>query len=291
MMNLSEPPLIDVLLPVHNGALTLAAALSSILGQSETRLRVLVIDDGSSDASAAIARGFAQRDTRIELIEKANSGLVDSLNLGLSLAHAPYIARHDSDDISCPDRLARQFACLEHNPDAVAVAGACIHIDAQGAPTGTRYDPPDPDAADPWALPATEPYLLHPFLMVRRQAIARVGGYRHVCHAEDTDLYWRLREFGRLINRPEVMGEMRLHGASVSNASALNGRIMAIHSQLAALSARRRMDGVPDLSFAPDRLAAFKAAGTFQAMLALKIATPSAMSIADSALRNCAGGA
>ena len=264
-----EQHLIDVLLPVYNGEATIAETLNSILAQSEPRFRVLVIDDGSSDATAQLVRGFARRDARIELIEKANSGLVDTLNLGLGRTRAPFIARHDSDDISYPDRFAHQLARLEREPGAVAVAGACIHIDAQGAPTGTRYDPPDPATADPWALPASEPYLLHPFLMLRRDALMRLGGYRHVCHAEDTDLYWRLREVGRLINLREDMGKMRLHGASVSNASPLNGRIMAIHSQLAAISARRRAHGEPDLTFAPGRLAAFKAARAFATMLAL----------------------
>jgi hypothetical protein len=92
--------------------------------------------------------------------------------------------------------------------------------------------------------------LIHPFLMVRRAAIARVGGYRHVHNSEDSDLFWRLADIGTLHNLERTLGQYRVHTGSISSASILNGRIMAISSQLAAISAMRRKAGRQDLVFA-----------------------------------------
>jgi len=240
---------IDVLLPVYNAASTIEEAVRSVLTQTVEDLRVIVVDDGSTDHTAEILASLAAEDPRIEVLSRPNGGLVAALNAGLARCTAPLIARHDADDISFPDRLEAQAAYLESHTDVVAVSGSCVHIDANGQATGSHFQPCDPDLADDRALPALEPYLLHPFLMLRRSAITRVGGYRNVWHAEDSDLYWRLREIGRLANMARPLGKMRLHHASVSNASVVNGRIMAVHSQLAAISARRRAEGRPDLRF------------------------------------------
>lgn len=241
--------LVDVLLPVYNGADTIEESIESLLAQTHANLRILVVDDGSTDATPEILAKLAARDNRVVPITTPNGGIVEALNLGLSRTTADFVARQDADDISFPDRIEKQLAEMARNPDVVALSGACIHIDQDGTETGTRYKPVNPDHADYTAYPSREPYLLHPFLMVRRNAYVGVGGYRYVIHSEDTDLYWRLREHGRLLNVQEPYGKMRIHAGSISNASIVNGRIMAVMSQLAAISARRREEGRPDLDF------------------------------------------
>ncbi len=245
---------VDVLLPVYNGAATIEESVASLLDQTHRNLRILVIDDGSTDETPDILARLAARDSRVVPIRKPNGGIVEALNFGLEQTSAEFVARQDADDISFPDRIERQLAEMARNPDVVALSGACIHIDQYGEETGGRYHPHDPGLADYTSYPSTEPYLLHPFLMVRREAYVGVGGYRHVIHSEDTDLFWRLRERGRLMNVEEAYGKMRLHTGSISNASIVNGRIMSVTSQLAAISARRRDEGRPDLDFsAADR--------------------------------------
>jgi hypothetical protein len=97
--------------------------------------------------------------------------------------------------------------------------------------------------------------------MARRASILAVGGYRYVHHAEDTDLYWRLQEIGRLHNLEEVLGAYRYSAQSVTSRSIVDGRVSAVYSQLAAISAQRRRSGRPDLDF--DRhLSAILAADT-----------------------------
>lgn len=262
-------PIIDVLMPVYNAERTIEEATRSILAQSIRDVRVIAVDDGSTDATNAILRRLAEEDRRLLLITKPNSGIVDTLNLALEAATAPFVARHDADDVSFPDRFERQLDCLSRQSDVVAVSGSCIHIDGDGNETGTRYEPWDPALADFGCLPSLEPYLLHPFLLARTEAMRAVGGYRYVIHSEDTDLYWRLREIGRLVNLDEALGKMRLHAASVSNASVVNGRIMAVSSQLAAISARRRSRQITDLAFPPDMLGRYQSARHLEAIIDL----------------------
>lgn len=269
MQDAGSAPLVDVLLPVYNGAATIAESVESLLAQTMTRLRILVVDDGSKDATPQILADLSRRDPRVVVITQPNGGIVEALNHGLSHVIAPFVARQDADDISFPDRLERQLAAFEANPGLVAISGSCIHIDGEGRETGTRYTIPDADAADSQSLPATEPYLLHPFLMVRAEAFAAAKGYRYVFHSEDTDLYWRLRETGGLKNFPEALGKMRLHAGSISNASLQNGRIMAVQSQLAAISACRRAAGREDLPFPRAALAEYRTAPNLEAMIAI----------------------
>jgi glycosyltransferase involved in cell wall biosynthesis len=251
--------LVDVILPTLDDIATIRPSIESLLNQTLTDLRVIVIDDGSSMPSACLLKDIAASDPRITLVRQENAGIVDALNRGLTFTDAPFVARQDGDDISAPDRLSRQVGFLLSNPEFVAVSGGVRHIDREGNVTGT-YAPPDPTVADFTHIPAIEPYLIHPFLTVRREAIMSIGGYRHVHHAEDADLYWRLREHGRLFNLVEIMGDYRVHDKSISGSSVLNGRIMATSSQLASISAERRHKGEPDVYFARTDLADYRAA-------------------------------
>jgi glycosyltransferase involved in cell wall biosynthesis len=240
---------VDVLLPVYNGAATIAESVKSIMAQSVRSICIIVVDDGSTDNTPKILQSLALEEPRLLVLTKSNSGIVDTLNLGLRSSRAEFLARHDADDVSDPTRLETQMNYLMTHPNCVAVSAAARHINKRGEPTGHVAYVPTPDLADPYSIPSKEPYLLHPFLMVRRSTIETVGGYRHVHHSEDTDLYWRLFEHGSMHNLSIPLGSYRMHNESIS-ASIVNGRIMALSSQLAALSERRRRRGHPDISFA-----------------------------------------
>lgn len=260
---------VDVLIPAYNTASTIVEAVQSILYQSVRDIRVIVVDDGSTDATATLVARLAIQDPRILLIRQPNGGIVEALNNGLSHCTASLVARHDGDDVAYSDRFEKQIAYLDANPDCIAVGANIRMISLNGVPTGetTRIDlHPPADAA--W-FPAREPYLIHPVLMIRRDAIAGIGGYRYVFHAEDADLYWRLRKAGRLHNMVDVVADYRVHTGSISGGSVINGRIQALNAQLAALSALRREAAVADLRFPKERLRAFQDAGTITRMLAI----------------------
>jgi len=254
---------------VRNYGRFLRESIPSILGQSERNLRLIAVDYGSTDDTPSILSGYAREDHRVEVVTAPAVTLVEALNIGMARATAPFIARQDADDISFSTRFALQLSTFRDGPEVVAVSGSCLHIAADGRETGSRYIPPDPELADCTSLPATEPYLLQPFLMVRRSAFEAVGGYRagFVSFAEDTDLYWRLARRGRLVNLAEPLGLMRLHDGSISNASIVNGRILAIYSQLAAISRQRADLGQTDIDLDPAMLPALKDAGSIAHML------------------------
>lgn len=259
---------VDVLIPAYNAAATIESAVASIQRQTLAAIQIHVVDDGSTDETPAILARMAAADPRIRVHSKANGGIVHALNHGLTFCEAEFLARHDADDLAYPERLQTQVDFLRAHPDVVAVGAKARHIDQAGEPVGTVADLGSPDQSDPDHIPSREPYIIHPLLTVRRAALSRAGGYRYVVHSEDTDLYWRLSGEGRLENLPVILADYRLHDGSISGASAANGRIMAVSSQLAGLSARRRRDGRADIEFTRERLAQLKAADGMAAVVA-----------------------
>src|SRR5688572_32848466 len=105
-------PASSVLLCVHNGTAYLGQAVESLLGQSERRLEVIAVDDGSTDASGEILERCAARDARVRVVRQANRGLTASLNAARRLARGRYLARLDADDLALPGRLAAQLEYL-----------------------------------------------------------------------------------------------------------------------------------------------------------------------------------
>ncbi|HEX7809479.1 MAG TPA: glycosyltransferase family 2 protein, partial [Thermoanaerobaculia bacterium] len=126
------PADVSVLLPVWNGERFLAEAVESVLRQTHESLELIVIDDGSSDGSLAIAEEFAARDSRVVVIHTPHRGLPSALNAGTAVARGRYVARMDADDVSLPTRLARQTEYLDANIDVVAVGSAVEVIDETG---------------------------------------------------------------------------------------------------------------------------------------------------------------
>lgn len=259
------PARIDVLIPAYNVATTVHAAIASVQAQSVADIRIVIVDDGSTDETPDILGDLARSDPRIVIVTRANGGIVEALNEGLSHCDAEIIARFDADDLCFPNRFERQLAYLDAHPECVAVGGAVEHMDERGAPLSGLPRPGPPSDADAAKAPALEPYIIHPFLMARRAAIETAGRYRHVPNSEDSDLLWRLAEQGALINLPDVLGKYRVHTASISS-SIIGGRVMAIGSQLGALSAMRRRAGGEDLAFANTLAGELKAAATLDAM-------------------------
>lgn len=259
---------IDILMPVYNGAATLRQAVASLQAQTFADFRLIAVDDGSTDRSLAILRALANDDARITVLSDENSGIVNALQRGLAICTAEFIARQDADDVSCPDRLQAELSYMLEHSDCVAVSGSIKHIDEKGKLTGhsTTFSPQD---ADPKTLPARDPHLSHPFLMARRSTLECVGGYRYVYHAEDVDLYWRLQEHGYLHSLEQQVGFYRMHSASISSRSVLDGRIMALSFQLSALSAIRRQRGENDIHFSRGALASYRAARSLEKLVEL----------------------
>jgi len=211
-------PVVSVLMPVYNAEKYLAEAVESILVQTFQDFEFIIIDDGSTDRTHAILGECQRKDERIRLYSRENRGLVPTLNEGLSYARGRYIARMDADDISLPERFQVQVEYLEKNSDHVAVGTKVLIIDPEGLPIcpfSTLLNHEDIDGAH---LSLKGGAITHPSVMMRKEAVLAVGGYRQeYIHAEDLDLFMRLAEIGRLANLAECLFQYRMHYGSIGN--------------------------------------------------------------------------
>lgn len=210
-------PSLSVILPVHNCRRYLAAAIASIRAQTHSDFEFILVDDGSTDGSARVIDRAAATDPRVRVLRRPNTGIVGALNDGLAASQGDFIARMDGDDLAEPARFATQLAFLADCPDCVAVGSAVWFIDPDGAVID-RYAPPvDHAAIERELLRGNGGALIHPALMLRRSAIAAVGGYRREFdRAEDLDLFLRLACRGRLANLPAPLLRYRLHSGSTN---------------------------------------------------------------------------
>jgi teichuronic acid biosynthesis glycosyltransferase TuaG len=119
-----EDGLVSVLVPVYNRADVLAMCLHSVLGQTYGKLELLVVDDGSTDASADIAEGLAAADPRVRVIRQPrNRGVARARNAGLAAARGRFVAYLDSDDHWLPQKLEKQVAALADDPAVFCFTG------------------------------------------------------------------------------------------------------------------------------------------------------------------------
>lgn len=238
----AENPLVSVIMPVRNGLPFLQLALDSILGQTEKRFELLVVDDGSEDETPAVLARNAREDRRLRILASPGRGIVAALNVAIASAGAPYIARMDADDIALPARLATQLAYMEAHPE-VAILGTAAHAIDEG---GTRTEPvimPSGGVALRAELGRRSP-ILHPTVMMRSEVVRRIGGYRQCCaYAEDYDLWLRASEVAEIENLQEILLLIRRHGAQTSRQRRLQQRATAA---LARALASERRKGLPE---------------------------------------------
>src|SRR5262245_12232894 len=127
----AEAPRLSVLMPMRDASRFLAEAVESILAQSYEGFEFLIFDDGSSDDSCAIVQRYAIRDPRIALYRGTAAGYAVWLREGVVRARGELIARMDADDISHPQRFARQVAYLDAHPECVALGADVLMVDPE----------------------------------------------------------------------------------------------------------------------------------------------------------------
>jgi glycosyltransferase involved in cell wall biosynthesis len=239
-----DSPVISVLLSCYNGARWLDEALKSVLSQTFLDFELIIVDDGSTDNSPEIIKLFAEQDSRIIVITKNNSGLADSLNVGIQRARGEWIARLDADDISEPSRLERQLAKATQNPDLVFIGSGLLIIDANGNPHKT-YHYPDSHALLVRNLSTGRKFPPHSSAFYRTDVVRSIGGYRpRIKRAQDRDLWLRLSEVGQLAVVDEPLVRIRKHSDQISHEE--SGRRQIIYSHCAVTSYWIRRMGYSD---------------------------------------------
>jgi glycosyltransferase involved in cell wall biosynthesis len=237
-------PAISVAMSVYNGERYLSLAIDSILKQSYADFEFLILDDGSTDGSAAIMDDFAKRDSRIRIIRRANMGLIVSLNQLIGESRAPLIARMDCDDIAHPNRFEKQISFLNAHPEYGVLGTWIDNIDADGKIV--HYDgadhPTDHEAFLKRVGHGTT--VCHSSVMMRRDLVLAVGGYHMAFkHCEDFDLWLRLASVTKLCSLPERLMQYRHWDAQVSNKHAYVQRIGA---GISLQAYKERQAGRPD---------------------------------------------
>lgn len=238
-----DGPLIAVVIPAYNLASYLPEAIESVLAQTlpSDRLDVIVIDDGSTDASAAVASRYAPR---VRCIRQSNRGLPATRNRGIRETTARYVAFLDADDRLLPNKLADEFAVLETQPSVDIVYSGWHYIDDSGRRLPQQG----------WSREQGD--LLHRLLLgnvihphaalVRRDVLEASGGFDEtLTSVEDWDLWIRLSAAGarwRLVDRAALEYRVRNDGMHANPGRMLSNRLRVLEKAFAALSHR------PDLA-------------------------------------------
>ena len=198
-------PLLSVVIPAYNAAKYVLEALTSVVEQLPRESEVIVVDDGSTDSTAAVVQAFGPP---VRLIQAAHQGIGATVNRGMEEARGSFIAGMDADDRWLPGKVARSLALFESEPATEAVFTLLRQFASPDLENPSRFEIP----ADPI------PGITRSNMIIRRSAWLRLGPL-------DTDLstvefvswYARAMERGLVTSMiPEVLYERRIHGANTT---------------------------------------------------------------------------
>jgi len=215
-------PRVTVFIPVHNRQRYITTAVDSILAQTFTDFELLVVDDGSTDATLDVLAGYTDPRLRVEANPR-NLGIPATRNRGLELARGDYIALLDSDDAARPNRLARQVATLDRHPELAQIGSACDFMGADGQRIHRVRRPPQ--GADDVAASLAFFCALTNRTIMARTAILREHGYSDdFSRCQDYDLHQRMSRTQRMANLGDILVCGREHGGRFTRQTDALGR-------------------------------------------------------------------
>jgi glycosyltransferase involved in cell wall biosynthesis len=233
-------PLVSVVIPAYNAERYLGESIESVLAQDYSPLETIVVDDGSSDGTAAVARSYPG----VKLIVQENAGPAAARNRGFAASRGEFVAFHDADDTLPPEKLSVQIAemltdprvgCVVAEQELLIEEGAELPFWAEGSNVPTVMPAKPEELAD-------EPDV-HPMTMVvRREVFERIGGFdEEMRAAEDFDWMLRAAEQGTEFRRlPRILLRRRVHPASLTQDAAAGraGHFLALKKRIERHRAR-----------------------------------------------------
>jgi hypothetical protein len=200
---------------VYNGERHLREAIDSILVQTFTDFEFIIVDDGSTDRTAAILDDYM--DPRIRRITNTtNIGLTKSLNIGLAACRGEFVARMDADDVSLPERLDRQVQHMHAHPEVGLLGTQFVTVDGDGCVTNHISCLPTEDVAIRWCL-LGENAFAHASVMLRRSVLAdhALSYDDQLPVAQDYDLWERMVTLTKCANLEGALLQYRRGGVSL----------------------------------------------------------------------------
>lgn len=237
---MNDPPLVSVIVPAYNAARYVAEAIDSIVAQEVAEMEIIVVDDGSTDATPRVLAEYATR-PGFTVIRTGNEGVAAARNQGLDRACGRYLAFLDADDRWRPGKLRREIELLESDPEVVAVFCNFVRFNTEGrflpdqflfyselkdldtrptaAGSGHRIEGPAFEAL----VSFSDPPCYTQAMLFRRSSVADLR-FRHppplhtgrLEYLEDMDYCLRVFRRGSVAFIPEVLVEVRRHGANLS---------------------------------------------------------------------------
>jgi glycosyltransferase involved in cell wall biosynthesis len=257
---------VDVVVPCYNYGHFLTACVESVLAQEDVEVSVLVVDDGSADQSATIARALVARDSRVRLISlPKNVGMIPAVNRGIGEITGEYFVKLDADDLLPPGSLKRSIALLERYPNVGFVYGRPRHFTGSvprprwGRPRSTIWS-----GAEWFALRCRLAVncISQPEVVIRGSALREVGGYNvGLPHTSDVEMWLRLStmsDVGRINGVDQ--GYYRVHPNSMQR---------TVNADLMTDLIGRREAFISAFAFAGDRL---RGAAELEAIVRRKLA-------------------
>ncbi|MCC3605032.1 MAG: glycosyltransferase family 2 protein [Microcoleus sp. PH2017_29_MFU_D_A] len=244
--NLNQP-LISVIIPAYNAEEFIAQTIESVLSQTYQNIEILVVDDGSTDTTAEIIKSFAQKDSRIILLQQSNAGVATARNLAYLHSKGEHIAPIDADDIWYPQNLEKQVECLTKSESFVGVIYSwSLDINEEGLLTGGFYNSTIEGSV--------HDALVYKYFignasssLIRRACFEKVGGYNckfkleNAQGCEDWELHLRIAQYYQFKVVPEYLVGYRQIASSMS----CNYAAMAKGHTLILADVRRQHPEIP----------------------------------------------
>jgi glycosyltransferase involved in cell wall biosynthesis len=201
---------VDAIITCHNYGRFLGDAIESVLAQSYPSASIVVVDDGSTDETAAVAARYAERGVRY--VNRPRGGAGQARNAGLEVTSAPLVAFLDADDAWLPDRLAIGVAHLEHHPDAALVAAHAFACDEELRPSSIVHALRAPACGRVFDELLIHNVVLNPSsVLIRRSALEAAGGFSELPVAQDWDTWLEVAKRFPIGFTDDVVALVRRH--------------------------------------------------------------------------------
>lgn len=220
---MNKKPSISVLMPAYNAEKYIGEAIYSILNQTFTDFELIIVNDGSVDSTIAVVKTFD--DPRIILLNELHQGIAASLNKGIHVAKADYIARFDADDICMPERLQKQYDFLFTNAHYSIIGCAADYIDMNDEYVFC-YCPPAITNDEIRKIVLTQCPFIHSGVLFKKNIIINAGGYDLNAHTFEDHLLWsNVLKKHQGYNLTDKLIKVRLNPQSVTIDEAWRGKL------------------------------------------------------------------